>query len=60
LENISNCFGSFTDIRRTNICGLFASNVLEIGYAVSMLSGLVLLVAGLMLIWYLVKKNIIS
>jgi hypothetical protein len=35
-------------------------NVLEIGYAVSIFSGLVLLVAGLMLILYLVKKNIIS
>jgi uncharacterized protein YqhQ len=35
-------------------------NVLEIGYAASMLSGLVLLLAGLILIWYLSKKNIVS
>jgi uncharacterized membrane protein HdeD (DUF308 family) len=34
--------------------------VLEIGYTASMLSGLILLVAGLILIWYLIKKKIIS
>jgi hypothetical protein len=34
--------------------------VLEIGYATSMLSGLVLLAAGLILIWYLIRKKIIS
>jgi len=35
-------------------------NVLEINYAVSMVSGFVLLIAGLVLIWYLVKKKVIS
>ncbi|MGQ9623874.1 MAG: hypothetical protein ACUVUF_04655 [Candidatus Bathycorpusculaceae bacterium] len=35
-------------------------NIFEIGYAASMLSGLVLLLAGLMLIWYLTKKKIAS
>jgi hypothetical protein len=34
--------------------------ILEVGYAVSMVSGLVLLLAGLTLIWYLVKKKVIS
>ncbi|MEM3442781.1 MAG: hypothetical protein QXM86_02840 [Candidatus Bathyarchaeia archaeon] len=34
--------------------------VLEVGYAASMLSGLVLLAAGLILIWYLIRKKIIS
>ncbi|MGB9714602.1 MAG: hypothetical protein ACPLZC_06485 [Candidatus Bathyarchaeales archaeon] len=34
--------------------------VLEIGYIASMLSGLVLLIAGLILIWYLIRKKIIS
>ena len=35
-------------------------HVLEIDYAVSMVSGFVLLVAGLVLIWYLVKNKVIS
>jgi len=35
-------------------------NILEIDYAVSMLSGFVLLIAGLALIWYLIKKKVIS
>ncbi|MEM3673818.1 MAG: hypothetical protein QW468_06350 [Candidatus Bathyarchaeia archaeon] len=34
--------------------------VLEVGYATSMLSGLVLFAAGLILIWYLIRKKIIS
>lgn len=34
--------------------------VLEINYAVSMISGLFLLVTGLILIWYLIRKKIIS
>ncbi|MEM2953672.1 MAG: hypothetical protein QXU21_05295 [Candidatus Bathyarchaeia archaeon] len=35
-------------------------NVLEINYAVSMVTGFVLFVAGLALMWYLIKKKIIS
>ena len=39
---------------------LILLNVLEIGYAVSMVTGFVLFVAGLALTWYLVKKKIVS
>jgi len=35
-------------------------NVLDISYAVSMVSGFVLLVAGLVLLWYLIKNKVIS
>jgi cytochrome c oxidase assembly factor CtaG len=35
-------------------------NILKIDYFVSMISGFVLLVAGLVLIWYLIRKKIIS
>ena len=35
-------------------------NVLEIDYFVSMFSGIVLFIAGLVLIWLLIKKKIIS
>lgn len=35
-------------------------NVLEINYAVSMVTGFILFIAGLALIWYLIKKKIIS
>jgi uncharacterized protein YybS (DUF2232 family) len=34
-------------------------NVLEINYAVSMVTGFILFIAGLALIWYLIKKKII-
>ena len=35
-------------------------NILKIGYFVSMISGIVLFIAGLVLIWFLIKKKIIS
>jgi len=35
-------------------------DVLEIDYAVSMVSGFALFIAGLVLIWYLIKNKIIS
>lgn len=35
-------------------------NILEIEYALSMLSGFALLIVGLILIWYLIKNKIIS
>jgi len=35
-------------------------NILEINYAVSMVSGIVLLIAGLVLLWYLIKKKVIT
>jgi hypothetical protein len=35
-------------------------NILEIDYFVSIASGIVLFVAGLALIWYLIRKKIIS
>jgi len=35
-------------------------NILEIDYFVSMASGIALFIAGLVLIWYLIKKKIIS
>lgn len=35
-------------------------NVLEINYAVSMVTGFILFIAGLALIWYLIKNKIIS
>jgi len=35
-------------------------NILKIDYFVSMTSGIVLFVAGLVLIWYLIRKKIIS
>jgi hypothetical protein len=35
-------------------------SVLEIGYAVSMVSGFCFLIAGLVLIWYLIKRKVIS
>jgi len=35
-------------------------NVLEIDYAVSMVSGLGFIIAGLVLIWYLIKNKVIS
>jgi uncharacterized protein YybS (DUF2232 family) len=36
------------------------NNVPEIGYAVSMVSGFALFIVGLALIWYLIKKKVIS
>jgi cytochrome c oxidase assembly factor CtaG len=36
------------------------TNILEINYFLSMFSGIVLLIAGLVLIWYLIKNKIIS
>jgi hypothetical protein len=35
-------------------------NVLEIDYAVSMVSGFGVLIVGLVLIWYLIKNKVIS
>jgi len=35
-------------------------NILKIGYFVSMISGFVLFIVGLLLIWYLIRKKIIS
>ncbi len=35
-------------------------NILKINYAVSMGSGIILFIIGLVLIWYLVKNKIIS
>jgi len=35
-------------------------NILKIDYFFSMISGIVLFIAGLVLIWYLIKKKIIS
>lgn len=35
-------------------------NVLDLSYAVSMISGFILFVAGLAFIWYLIKHKIIS
>jgi len=35
-------------------------NILKIDYFVSMISGFVLFIAGLVLIWYLIRKKIIS
>jgi len=35
-------------------------NVLEMDYAVSMVSGFVLILAGLVLLWYLIKNKVIS
>jgi hypothetical protein len=35
-------------------------NILEIDYFVSMTSGIVLFIAGLVLIWYLIRKKTIS
>jgi len=35
-------------------------NIMKIDYFVSIASGIVLLVAGLVLIWYLIRKKIIS
>ena len=35
-------------------------NVLKINYAVSMASGFALFIVGLVLIWYLIKRKIIS
>jgi len=35
-------------------------NVLGLSYAISMLSGFILLVVGLVLTWYLIKHKIIS
>jgi hypothetical protein len=35
-------------------------NVLKIRYSVSMISGFVLLIAGLVLVWYLIKNKVIS
>jgi hypothetical protein len=36
------------------------NDILEIGHAVSMISGFALFIAGLALIWYLIKKKVIS
>ncbi|MCK4313269.1 hypothetical protein E3J49_05980 [Candidatus Bathyarchaeota archaeon] len=36
------------------------TNILKIDYVISMVSGLVLFIAGLALIWYLIKNNTIS
>ena len=35
-------------------------NILKIYYFVSMISGIVLFIAGLVLVWFLIKKKIIS
>ena len=35
-------------------------NILKIDYFVSMISGIVLFIAGLVLVWFLIKKKIIS
>jgi hypothetical protein len=35
-------------------------NILNLSYAVSMISGFILFVAGLALIWYLIKRKIIA
>jgi cytochrome c oxidase assembly factor CtaG len=35
-------------------------NILKIDYFVSMISGIILFTAGLVLIWFLIKKKIIS
>jgi len=35
-------------------------NILGIDYAVSMVSGFVLFIAGLLLVWYLIKNKVIS
>ena len=35
-------------------------NILEIDYMVSMVSGFGLIIAGLLLIWYLIKNKVIS
>jgi cytochrome c oxidase assembly factor CtaG len=35
-------------------------NILKIDYIVSMISGIVLFIAGLVLVWFLIKKKIIS
>ena len=39
---------------------LMLLNVIEINYAVSMVTGFILFIVGLALIWYLIKKKIIS
>lgn len=39
---------------------LVLSNVLKINYAFSMVTGFILFILGLALIWYLIKKKIIS
>jgi hypothetical protein len=36
------------------------TRILKIGYAVSMISGFALFVAGLVLVWYLIKNKVIS
>jgi len=36
------------------------ANILEISYVVSMVVGFVLLMAGLVLLWYLIKHKVIS
>ncbi len=38
----------------------FAASILKIDYAISMVSGLVVFIIGLMLILYLIKKKVIS
>jgi hypothetical protein len=35
-------------------------NILKINYAVSMISGFALFIAGLVLVWYLIKSKVIS
>ena len=35
-------------------------NILEINYTVSIVSGFILFIAGLTLLWYLIEKKIIS
>jgi cytochrome c oxidase assembly factor CtaG len=35
-------------------------NILKIDYFVSMISGIVLFIAGLVLVWFLIKKKIVS
>jgi hypothetical protein len=35
-------------------------NILKVDYGISMISGIVLFIAGLVLIWYLTKKKIVS
>jgi hypothetical protein len=35
-------------------------NVLDLYYAVSMISGFILFLAGLVLMWYLIKRKVIS
>jgi len=35
-------------------------NILKVDYGISMISGIILFIAGLVLIWYLTRKKIVS